>query len=1193
MATRFQSAGTFLADADQTNHVDDPSHVAALAGGGFVMVWDDIDRGLYGRVYDADGHAQGAIFSLAGRPYRPDGFSVAGLSSGGFAIGWVEAATGAPAQLKTQIFAPDGSPLGSAITVSSTNVSATGGAATAPLASGGFVILQETTFGRTIGHVFDSAGTATGTAFDVPSGGGSSGTVEAAPGGGFVLAWSVYVSFESGSDFYVRRFDDTGTPLGDPIAIATGPGSPIQQNVLVLASGAIVTTWAEGPGVDRDIYARIVAPDGSLGASFRVNAATAGDQIEPALTALADGGFLLAWQDAGRQAMDPFGTAIAAQRFDAAGSTVGEPFVLSGYKYGYQMRPDLATLADGTVVAVYTSTDNGFPSPLYGAAADLLDLVTPVASFGGEGNDSLTGTAAAEDISGLGGDDRIDGGAGDDLLVGGDGLDDLAGGTGNDRLEGGAGADRLDGGLGDDLLLGGDGDDTLVYAADERPAGTDRLEGGAGNDTFLASQADSERTPGALILDGGEGDDRFVLNWGSGILFGGPNLKIDAGAGADRVELLNGGGGADITLGDGADTLVLAGSYAGRVGSGLGAVIVSDFAPGAGDRLDIGDFLIRYLPGWDGATNPFADGHLKLEQQGTDTILRARYDPASDFTRLVTFRNVSVSAFTADSFGGLAPDGTPLPVHSLAGGDGADRLSGGIGVDLIDGLGGDDILHGCIGPDQLRGGEGSDQLFGEHGADRLEGGAGDDRLDGGVGDDRLDGGPGADAMEGFEGSDTYVVDNPGDYVSESFFLDHFFEDPGIDTILSSVSFSMPYGVERLILTGTAAIDGAGNFNDDYIEGNAAANRLTGDYGNDWLDGAGGDDILTGGRSNDTYVVDSFGDVVTELSSEGVDTVRTGLGAVGALYVLPDNVENLVGTAAGAQAVAGNALDNVLTMGGGNDMLDLSAGGNDTAIGNGGNDYFYFGATFSAADTVVGGAGTDTVALLGTYNLTLGANTLSGVETFSLLSGTAAGGTDHVTYSITTVDANVPAGGRLTVYAGGLLADESLFFNGYAETDGALSVYGGAGNDTFAGGPANDAFVGGAGNDVMYGLGGSDWMEGGLGADQMRGGLGGDLFVYKSAAESTAAATDRILDFEYVSDHISLSAIDANMGAAGDQAFTFIGGNAFSHNAGELRAYQSGSSWFVEGDVDGDGNADLVIQVDTFGGHALAAGDFLL
>ena len=60
-----------------------------------------------------------------------------------------------------------------------------------------------------------------------------------------------------------------------------------------------------------------------------------------------------------------------------------------------------------------------------------------------------------------------------------------------------------------------------------------------------------------------------------------------------------------------------------------------------------------------------------------------------------------------------------------------------------------------------------------------------------------------------------------------------------------------------------------------------------------------------------------------------------------------------------------------------------------------------------------------------------------------------------------------------------------------------------------------------------------------------------------------------------------------------QAFTFIGEGAFSHTAGELRVVQSGSDFIVQGDVDGDGIADLVIQVTTFNGYGLDAPDFML
>jgi len=164
------------------------------------------------------------------------------------------------------------------------------------------------------------------------------------------------------------------------------------------------------------------------------------------------------------------------------------------------------------------------------------------------------------------------------------------------------------------------------------------------------------------------------------------------------------------------------------------------------------------------------------------------------------------------------------------------------------------------------------------------------------------------------------------------------------------------------------------------------------------------------------------------------------------------------------------------------------------------------------------------------------------------------------------------GASLTVNGSRLQAYETFIFNGASETGGNLKIWGGS---------ADDTLTTGGGNDLLYG---------GVGADQLTGGAGADTFRYQATSESTASAYDTILDFTSGTDKIDLSRIDANLNLDGDQAFAFIGSNAFTA-AGQLRAFNvSGNLWQVEGDVDGDGNADLVIQL-YLTGQPLTPGDF--
>ncbi|HZW16649.1 MAG TPA: family 16 glycosylhydrolase, partial [Brevundimonas sp.] len=120
----------------------------------------------------------------------------------------------------------------------------------------------------------------------------------------------------------------------------------------------------------------------------------------------------------------------------------------------------------------------------------------------------------------------------------------------------------------------------------------------------------------------------------------------------------------------------------------------------------------------------------------------------------------------------------------------------------------------------------------------LTGASSDDFLYGFGGNDQLDGLGGADAMAGGVGNDTYIVDNAGDVLTE-------LRGEGIDTVFSSISFTLGDNVERLALSGSGAIDGVGNELNNRLNGNAAANVLTAGAGNDILDGEGGADTMRG------------------------------------------------------------------------------------------------------------------------------------------------------------------------------------------------------------------------------------------------------------------------------------------------------------------------------------------------------------
>jgi len=143
-------------------------------------------------------------------------------------------------------------------------------------------------------------------------------------------------------------------------------------------------------------------------------------------------------------------------------------------------------------------------------------------------------------------------------------------------------------------------------------------------------------------------------------------------------------------------------------------------------------------------------------------------------------------------------------------------------------------------------------------------------------------------------------------------------------------------------------------------------------------------------------------------------------------------------------------------------------------------------------------------------------------------------------------------------------------NMLAGSDGKDRISGNEGNDTLKGGSGNDALAGGAGSDVLY------------------GGSGRDAFRFGA---TDMGRRDVIMDFRKGQDRIDLRSLDANEHRKGDQAFKFIGTDAFHGKAGELRVSESGRS--VWADTDGDGDADLSIALSLKGVVTLSRSDFLL
>lgn len=358
------------------------------------------------------------------------------------------------------------------------------------------------------------------------------------------------------------------------------------------------------------------------------------------------------------------------------------------------------------------------------------------------------------------------------------------------------------GSTGNDVINGNDVGNRLIGNG-----GYDTIEGFAGDDWI----------EGSGNLSGGDGNDRLIAS--------GTGNDLNGGTGNDTLE-----GSGYLSGGDGDDRLVAASGSNNNLTGGAG----NDYLEGSG----------------------FLDGG-----EGNDRLIQT---------------------------------GIINGLGSLTGGAGDDTLQGGTGNDLLDGGTGRDLMAGGFGNDIYTLDDAGDQIVEldgqgndtvnaylsyvlgsaiEHanliGASALTL-TGNDLANSLTGNEYANviiGGAGADTMAGGGGNDIYYVDSADDVVWE-------FKGGGSDTVYASVSYVLPeiaidpdpYAgpsvlpgsgqsqIEKLILTGSADLNGTGSEYGNEIVGNDGNNFLSGKGGNDVLAGGAGRNVIDGGAGTDTLVL---------------------------------------------------------------------------------------------------------------------------------------------------------------------------------------------------------------------------------------------------------------------------------------------------------------------------------------------------
>lgn len=209
-------------------------------------------------------------------------------------------------------------------------------------------------------------------------------------------------------------------------------------------------------------------------------------------------------------------------------------------------------------------------------------------------------------------------------------------------------------------------------------------------------------------------------------------------------------------------------------------------------------------------------------------------------------------------------------------------------------------------------------------------------------------------------------------------------------------------------------------------------------------------------------------------------------------------------------ITGTSGDDNLSGTTGDDVFNMTQGGNDTVTGLEGKDVFKFGTTFNGSDSIDGGAGKDKLVLDGDYSATvfLNSSILNNIENIALTAGND--------YSLTFFDGVIGDGKTMKIRANTFDAGDTLTIDGGSMTAASdttkLVLKTGKGQTFFTAGAGDNVLIGGSGADTMYFGGNFDAQ------DSLNGGTGAGANILQLTGDYSAGLTitgSMMKNFQYL------------------------------------------------------------------------------